>query len=604
MVDLPTLASDVVQTVLFYGVPPVLWLFLFLLAWENPALARATGFGRLSFWLLLPGGLIGTIAQLPVVPIGAAYVAISVGGGLIPLFLSALLLRRVLRDLPGASGRFVVILLGATVASLLLVIALHDSGAGLLVSGTAVSSAVVAASLGVLAVAVLAPLAARVTSPTAPMGRRLGLLLGLASLGLFLTFLTTAAVPKVGIVSGFPWYLLTPVLVGLLSVVLVTRVAGLPAWQGITVAYPTATLGVIVGADVLRQPPLYGPGASGIYSIGGAGILDLVYLSGLLALLAAYAGFWVLRRYFGAESPPVPASVEAPMTSSGRLRSSLRLLVAGRPSDSVSESAAAAREARSVARGLAGFPAQSFSGHGWTELGAPEWADLDQANLDSLDRNSVAVGARDAWRAHLTARYLVRIGRDLGRRRLGSLANRSAAFLLDLMLLTIPAAGVWLLLSFTLSGTVGQVISGTPFNAAAYGYAAYAFVYFVVGEAVWGTTIGKRILHLRVRDRTMRPAGPLSIVVRDIPKLIPLTIVGIGGAAATILLARGGSLNLGANASGAVLSSSALALAAYVLVAVGVGVALCGLASAVAISSSGENQRLGDYIAGTWVIKE
>ncbi len=61
-------------------------------------------------------------------------------------------------------------------------------------------------------------------------------------------------------------------------------------------AFVAGTFGVLVGADVLRQPPLYPSSSPGLYIIGGAGVFDLVYLSGLLALATAFAAHRLLGR--------------------------------------------------------------------------------------------------------------------------------------------------------------------------------------------------------------------------------------------------------------------------------------------------------------------
>jgi uncharacterized membrane protein len=52
-------------------------------------------------------------------------------------------------------------------------------------------------------------------------------------------------------------------------------------------AYVTGTLGVLVGADVLRLPELLHTELSAVTtaSIGGAAIFDMVFLAGIIAVL-------------------------------------------------------------------------------------------------------------------------------------------------------------------------------------------------------------------------------------------------------------------------------------------------------------------------------
>ena len=588
MVDLSTLASDVLQNVVYLVTPPLLWLLLFLLAWQSPALARATGFGRLTFWLLLPGALLGWIGNLPLVPISPAVLAVNIGGGLVPILLSAWLLSRQFGgrvDLLAAFGTLFVL---ETVATLLWVLIAPAASFGLPL-----------ATWGVLAIAAAVPLLLAGFTGHGTPWRPVTFGIGLASIALGATFVTTEAAPGVGIISSFPGYLLAPVLVGALAVVAAPAVANRPPYQGFAFGYAGATLGVLVGADVLHQPPLYSPPANALYSIGGAGLVDLLYLTGLFALATSFVTFVVLARLRALEAPPESPDSRV-LTPAGRIRRSLMLLLSGQFATAAREAAGAAHDARLSTRALLGLPAVSFSDHPWAETGAPPWVDADQRNLDALAAR-LDVGARDAWRAHLTARYLVRIGRQIARRRYASLLRRSAAFTIDLLILLGPGIAIWWYLSSHLGGSFASVLESSSFNAAAYGFAAVAFLYFVVAEYGFGTTLGKLALRLKVRDRTLRPAPAIPVVVRGLPKLIPLTIVGFGGAVATLLAVRGGGRAM--SAAGVTVPADLFALA-DLIVFVAFGVLLCGAVSAVAIYASGESQRLGDYLAGTWVIQE
>lgn len=594
-----TIASDVVQNVAFLATPPLLWLFLYLFAWESTALARASGFTRLTFWLLLPGSLLGTIANLPFVPIGGDVLAINIGGGLVPLVLTAYLLHRYFDESRSALARFAALFALESGAALALVLLMPSASVSLGGSG---SGTVPWSTVGVAIVAAGVPVAARLTAGSEASLRRVAFVLALSSLCLFITFLTTSAVPGLGIESSFPGYLLAPMLVGGLAVGLARSAAGRAPASGLSSGYGAATLGVLVGADLLRQPPLYGGSGGAIYAIGGAGLLDLLYLSGLLAVAAGFLTYLGLRR-FTSEPAPAPVPAVETLTPTGRLRFAFALLVEGGLVRATQQAARAAGEARATARSLAGLPAVSFTGRPWADLGAPPWVDGDHENLDALARQG-DLGARDAWRAHLTARYLVRMGRDVSRRRFGTASRRGSAFLLDLLLLTLPAIPIWAYLSVAVPGTAQDVLASAAFNAAALGYAAYALVYFVVAERVWGTTLGKRAFRLKVRDRALRRAGTLPVVVRDLPKVIPLTLVGFTGAVITFVLLRG-LPGAGAVATSTVFSLSVtLAEVAVLLAGVIVGLGLCAMVSMIAIAQSTENQRLGDYLAGTWVIQE
>lgn len=603
MVDPFFLANDVLQNVVFLATPPLLWLFLYLLAWGAPDLGRAVGFGRLTFWLLLPGALLGTIANLPFAAVGPSVLALNIGGGAIPVALAYLLLRRSSPNAPGGLLLFATLFILESGAALLWVLAAPTSaaftvpfsGGGLPIGWD---------FLGVLAVAVAATGTLLTLVVRTRALRPVGLAFALASMALVATFATTATTPKVGIVSSFPWYLVAPALVGVAAVLLARRYAGRPTYEGLGIAYAASTLGVLVGADVLRQPPLYAHPSDVIYAIGGAGILDLLYLTGLLALGSAFLVYFAGRRAGWADPPPrLGESGVARRTLVGRMRHALLLLLAGQYRAATEEATRATQDARSTLRALYGLPPVSFSGHPWSEVGAPPWVDADQANLEELNRQP-SIGARDAWRAHLTARHLVRLARLAGRRRYGSLVRRSSAFLADLGVLLVPAAAVWWFLFATRLApglTLAGALAGSTFNAAAYGFTAYALAYFVIAEGLFGTTVGKRLLRLRVSDRDLRRPRPLAVLVRDLPKILPLFVLGFGGAVIALLLVHGGGGPLAAGSFSVAASLPALGLLAL---AVGFGVGLCGLASFVVIYASPENQRLGDILAGTWVIQE
>ena len=442
-------------------------------------------------------------------------------------------------------------------------------------------------------------MAQAILPPGDPAWKPLVFGVALVSLTLVVTYLTTAAAPGTGIISEFPYYLLAPVLGGGLAVLGMRRLTDRPAYEGFGLGYVASTLGVLIGADVLHQPPLYQPAANAIYAIGGAGLLDLLYLTGLLALAASFLSFSLLRRAKWAVAP-APLADPWPLTPAGRLRRSLELFLKGQFSASAHEATQAVRDSRASARALVGLPTTEFSGHPWTELGAPPWVDGDQTNLDAVSVRT-DIGARDAWRAHVTARHLVRLARQLGRRRFGTHLRRSVAFLVDLGLLVAPAIGVWWFLATRSAGPIADVLGDSVFNAAVYGFATYAFLYFVIAEYAFGSTLGKHLLRLRVRDRALRPPRAVTVVVRDLPKLIPLTIIGAGGAVATLLAVRGGFA--AANTAGVDLPSTLFALLNLVAV-IAFGVLVCGAVSVIAIHASHENQRLGDYLAGTWVIQE
>ncbi|MGI0132205.1 MAG: RDD family protein [Thermoplasmata archaeon] len=587
MVDLGALANDLVQGAAFYLLPPLLWLFLFLLVWRDSTLARASGFERRAFWLLVPGSLLGVLSNLPIFPWNGNILAVNIGGAALPVTLSLALLARRSHD---PLGEIVTYLAGLSVVSgamLAIVFALPPGR---------IADLAYLAALVLPPVAMLAVGRAR-TAPSTDPATLGGYWLAATSVVLGLTFAATATVPGVGIVSQFPFYLAAPVAGGLLGVAL-PRVLHRPREEGLSLAYALTTLGVLLGADLLRQPPLYASG-SNVYAIGGAGPLDLVYLSGLIALAVAYLA---LRGARLERSPLVRVDApSAPRTPAARLRRALVLGVRGDAPKSLRESAGAAEEAAHQSRGLLGLSAPAPGASPWEGLPVPSWVVADQRNLASLAARG-STDPQDAYRAWLAARWLVRFGRDLDRRRFAALRRRIGAFLVDLVIVTSPAVVVWCALALAYRSDPSQLATSAAFNASLIGYSAVALLYFAGWEAISGTTLGKWRLGLEVRDRALRRPTALAVLVRNLPKLVPLTILGIGTPLVVALAILGPSA-LGSSVSGPAAAIDAAVTSLVVVAFVVVGVGVCGAVGALAITASSESQRVGDLLAGTWVVE-
>jgi len=585
VIDPVELANDIAGNVALLAFPAVLWAVLYLLAWEHGPFAVSIGFGRRTFWILLPGALLATLVLLPVTPVFDDWLAVSFAGALFPLLVAMWSFGKFAPPTTRSVPIYLALLIAETAAWL---------GAVVVISAPLLQVAVVAG------VATAVPLAA---GTVAWGGRqvvlgRVAVVLALTSAVVVFTFLASTAVPGVGIEESFPAYLLPPVGAGFVAALVAEWT--FPGTEGLAlpVAYASATVGVLVGADVLRQPPLYVPGApSGLYAIGGAGVLDLVYLSGFLALGAAYLAHRALGRGFSPVGTPVEPPAPTPL---GRLGRAFRSGIDGHIDESLWESATAGREAAAQARRLLGQPAPPED-RPWQGLPVPGWVVSDQANLDAVARTGSSDG-REGFRSFLTARWLVLLAGELGMRRFGSLGARTAAFLLDLLLVTAPAVAVWVLLVRSTPGTLDDVAQNVAFNAAVYGYAALAFLYFTLTEAFGGRTVGKAVLRLAVRDRTLtRPGLPASLL-RNVTKLPTLTVLGLGLAVGILLLLKVGSSGGGSLFGGLPLPPGVFDFLG-VLAFVGGGVGLFGAMGAVAIQLSSERQRLGDLVAGTWVVR-
>ena len=581
MVSPWVLSIDVVSQIGALILTPALWIALFLWAWNRPAQAQASGFGRMTFWLLLPAAFLASLADAPFLPWAGNVLAINIGGALIPVLLSIVLLRREFA-VPGwtVTAGVMLVLAAETLLQFVLVVLIPANWNVLLV--TAVAGGAAAVAILVFPLWMPRPVAIRAIS-----------FFGLASAAITLTFATSTAVPGQGIVSAFPLYLIGPVLVGGVSVVLAARLWGTLPFHGLGVAFATATLGTLIGADVLREPPLYTGGGGGLLAIGGAGIQDLVYFSGLLAVgsgLLAIAVFYPesLRSPTGSV-PPVPSPDEALQAAVARLDS-------GDPSGAIRHSVTASQGAADRARSAWQLPPATDPAAAWDGLPVAPYVPSDYRNLvATVDQPPSS--PREAVRTVAMAAQFVRLGRDLRRLRFAPLGRRAWAMVLDLIVVTAPAAVLWSVLSLTLPGSLNTILGGLAFNLAVFGYVAYAVLYFVVSDALFGATVGKLLLRLTVTDRSFARPTILQSLLRESPKAVPLFVIGELGGPAILFLARSGSSSISPLGVSFVLFTGAVLLGLVLVIVV-----LALAVGAVQVARDSERQRLGDRWASTWVV--
>ena len=84
-----------------------------------------------------------------------------------------------------------------------------------------------------------------------------------------------------GVVADFPYWLLPPFIASFYSIIVSIK----SKKKAASIAYSSGTLGVIIGADLAHLKELLQMKAKGVASIGGAAILDMVFLTGIIAVL-------------------------------------------------------------------------------------------------------------------------------------------------------------------------------------------------------------------------------------------------------------------------------------------------------------------------------
>ncbi len=578
------LGLDIGETFAYFAAPALLWLFVYLLAYRDAELAAAAGFDRLTFWLLIPGAILGEFANVLVFGTHGDLLAVNVGGGLIPAALALWLLYRILPEHRRGLLRVLLGIVAGSGAALAAVI---------LLPAGALSDAVAATSL--VLPAVVAALWAAPAEGAAARTRWLDAgLLGLFGTAALATFATTATIPGTGIVSSFPAYLVLPVAAGVGSTLVLREGIGLEPGPCLAVAYGGVTLGELVGADVLHQPPLYLAKGAALYAIGGAGVLDLLHLSGLLALAGAAA----VVRLASRESPRRLREPALPSSPVRRVRRAWFLGLEGHYRPALQEAALATHEATRAVRRLAELP-PAPPGRPWEGLSVPPWVPIDQANLDAAARTLTHPSGRETYRSWLTARALVGTALALAAPMRPTGLRRALAFAVDLGILALLMTGADLIVLGSVGGrALAPVLDGFALDAAVVGGVGWGLLYFVVLEGLVGATPGKRLLGLRVTSRRGGPADPRALVLRNLPRIVPLTLLAyvLGLSAAVVLFpATAGAVLAGYGGSFGFLAELSAVAA--------LGFGLTGLVSVLTIGATEEGQRLGDLVAGTWVVR-
>ncbi len=108
------------------------------------------------------------------------------------------------------------------------------------------------------------------------------------------TYFITRAVQNVGIVADIPWAFLPAIAAGFYSIS--------TFWSDMRTAAPLAyfsgVIGTLLGADIFHLGDILSfpsPGGTPLLEIGGAGIFDMVYLSGIVAVFVDVFVFWIQR---------------------------------------------------------------------------------------------------------------------------------------------------------------------------------------------------------------------------------------------------------------------------------------------------------------------
>lgn len=308
--------------------------------------------------------------------------------------------------------------------------------------------------------------------------------------------------PGMGIVSEFP-YLFLPAVGALLMALIFALLMKKDESFQISFAYSVGVLGTLTGADLVRIPELVDIGVLG--SVGGAGAMDLVYLSGLIASVPLIFIYYFRHDY----SPPNDPVFRAK-----------NLLMRGQYSKSRVEITQGLKQEIAKAKKLLnrnGNPAFFSPCRSSTEvlqrLGFGPMAIQDYL---TLERKTGWADFREARKDILTG-ILIRNGVN---KRLNdsytSTLHRFVAYLVDIILISFPFILFFAYLFTTgLSTGSGMVISEPVILAVISLATSVQFIYFTLSEWYFGTTVGKSAVGLKVLDDELEPISFVKSVARN-----------------------------------------------------------------------------------------
>lgn len=286
----------------------------------------------------------------------------------------------------------------------------------------------------------------------------------------------TRYVPRVGIISEFPHYLIPSLLAMFIGLILTRR------YNRISYVYSVSVLGVLIGADLVRIPMLVEDGVIG--SIGGAGAMDLVYLSGLLSAVP------LLLFYYFKE----PYSSELNV-----LNTSKRLIDEDRYQKSLKAGLNALdleleRVGKILCRKLNIESDEMCFSHTkiLNHLAIHPYMIRDYNKLKSIGR----LDKETALKCFKTTQLLLNIVRRRFSEYYSKLGSRILAYLVDLAILFSPFIVFFFYLprfSFFIESITLPILVAVISLAI-----SIQFIYFTILEWKFGMTIGKKIFNLRV----------------------------------------------------------------------------------------------------------
>ncbi len=306
----------------------------------------------------------------------------------------------------------------------------------------------------------------------------IGVVVGIGAVSA-VAYYVTSFEPSLGIIAEFPEFLYPSLLAIPLALVFERD-----AFSRIPYAYTVAVMGNLIGADIVRIPMLIDVGIFG--SIGGAGAMDLVYLSGLIASIPVITYYYFKYPYSYAKEP---------------LDESLKDLRKGEVKRSFQHSVIAVKKIIHDAKRLIYRRSTNIDRQFSSDVDVLRTLGLHPyviRDYMKLSKGNPRPTLQEAHKGFFTSRLLINSIKDKLKDNYNSLGARIAAYIIDVIIITLPLILLLLYLYFRIDVLMEPFYSSSLFLAILTLLISIQFIYFTLVEWYFGTSIGKRVMGLWV----------------------------------------------------------------------------------------------------------
>lgn len=328
------------------------------------------------------------------------------------------------------------------------------------------------------------------------------------------TFLITKYIPDLGISAEFPYYLY-PTLLGVGFAIVVY---GIDTIQAAPFAYATTTLGNLIGADLYHLPELF-VGKGFVGSVGGAGIFDLVFISGLLAMCIVF-----LFSPFNLRN--LPRKFSQNELFKRKIRKSLYesdlYLFYGRFYDSIQSSFNAVVEkinSIGIKYGIKDYE---------QTLNFIRVDYIIRYNFDMLKKEmeNKTIGYDEAIRAKMARDYLINYLNEREKEIYAFTHHRIFAFLIDFSIIIGIMLGLLSLGHYLDIYKIEEIISFKSIWTFAWIWWAWTIqmLYFTIFEGFFGQTPGKKILGIAILNNDLTKVEFIGAFTRNAVRFLDIIL--------------------------------------------------------------------------------